>query len=108
MLRLSKLETKTKRRIRFFDDQLILCATSWLSGNTKRAEQAAAGEWDLTIVDEAHHLEWTMESSSPEYDTVEAIAVKSAGLLLLTATPEQLGQEGHFARLRLLDPAPFF
>lgn len=91
----------------FFDDQLILCATSWLSGNPKRAEQAAAGEWDLTIVDEAHHLEWTMESSSPEYDTVEAIAVKSAGLLLLTATPEQLGQEGHFARLRLLDPARF-
>jgi len=91
----------------FFDDQLILCATSWLSGNPKRAEQAAAGEWDLAIVDEAHHLEWTMESSSPEYDTVEAIAAKSAGLLLLTATPEQLGQEGHFARLRLLDPARF-
>ena len=91
----------------FFDDQLILCATSWLSGNPNRAEQAAAGEWDLTIVDEAHHLEWTMESSSPEYDTVEAIAAKSVGLLLLTATPEQLGQEGHFARLRLLDPARF-
>jgi ATP-dependent helicase HepA len=61
----------------FFDDQLILCATSWLSGNPNAPEQAAAGEWDLTIVDEAHHLEWTMESSSPEYDTVEAIAVKS-------------------------------
>jgi hypothetical protein len=26
------------------------------------------------------------------------------GLLLLTATPEQLGVESHFARLRLLDP----
>ena len=25
-------------------------------------------------------------------------------LILLTATPEQLGREGHFARLRLLDP----
>ena len=25
-------------------------------------------------------------------------------MLLLTATPEQLGTEGHFARLRLLDP----
>ena len=28
----------------------------------------------------------------------------SRGLLLLTATPEQLGPESHFARLRLLDP----
>ncbi len=91
----------------FFDDQLILCATSWLASNPKRAEQAAAGEWDLTIVDEAHHLEWTVEASSPEYDAVEAIASQSAGLLLLTATPEQLGREGHFARLRLLDPARF-
>ncbi len=91
----------------FFDDQLVLCATSWLASNPKRAEQSAAAEWDLTIVDEAHHLEWTVESSSPEYDMVEAIASKSDGLLLLTATPEQLGQEGHFARLRLLDPARY-
>ena len=30
--------------------------------------------------------------------------MKTAGTLLLTATPEQLGVEGHFARLRLLDP----
>lgn len=91
----------------FFDDQLILCATSWLAENPKRAEQAAAGEWDLLIVDEAHHLEWTSESSSAEYDAVEAIAAGSKGLLLLTATPEQLGREGHFARLRLLDPSRF-
>lgn len=91
----------------FFDDQLILCATSWLASNPERAAQAAEGQWDLTIVDEAHHLEWSVESSSPEYDAVEAIAANSSGLLLLTATPEQLGREGHFARLRLLDPARF-
>ncbi|MCR8722193.1 RNA polymerase-associated protein RapA, partial [Pseudomonas syringae] len=30
-----------------------------------------------------------------------------AGVLLLTATPEQLGQDSHFARLRLLDPNRF-
>ncbi len=28
-------------------------------------------------------------------------------ILLLTATPEQLGMESHFARLRLLDPNRF-
>ncbi len=31
----------------------------------------------------------------------------SKGLLLLTATPEQVGYESHFARLRLLDPARY-
>ncbi len=91
----------------FFDDQLVLCATSWIATNPVRAAQAAAGEWDLLVVDEAHHLEWSLESSSPAYDAVEAIAKESTGLLLLTATPEQLGREGHFARLRLLDPARF-
>ena len=29
-------------------------------------------------------------------------------MLLLTATPDQLGHESHFARLRLLDPDRFF
>ena len=91
----------------FFDDQLILCATSWIASHPQRAAQAESGAWDLLIVDEAHHLEWSVESSSPAYDAVEAIAKNSAGLLLLTATPEQLGREGHFARLRLLDPARF-
>ena len=41
------------------------------------------------------------------YQLVEALAGQSAGLLLLTATPEQLGAVSHFARLRLLDPARF-
>lgn len=41
---------------------------------------------------------------SAEYKLVEKLAAKAPGLLLLTATPTQLGQAGHFARLRLLDP----
>ncbi len=91
----------------FFDDQLVICGTSWLAENTKRAGQAADAEWDLLIVDEAHHLEWTPEEASPAYEMVTAIAANTPGLLLLTATPEQLGREGHFARLRLLDPDRF-
>ena len=58
----------------------------------------------MLVVDEAHHLEWTPESVSPEYQLVEGLTQNSHGILLLTATPEQLGAEGHFARLRLLDP----
>jgi ATP-dependent helicase HepA len=66
----------------------------------------AAG-WDLMVVDEAHHLAWSPEQSSPEYDVVEQLSGASQGLLLLTATPEQIGVASHFARLRLLDPARF-
>lgn len=38
------------------------------------------------------------------YELAASLAEKSRGVLLLTATPEQLGRGAHFARLRLLDP----
>src|SRR5205823_3003386 len=62
----------------------------------------------ILVVDEAHHLGWSPESVSPEYAAVESLGRKTPGLLLLTATPEQLGMASHFARLRLLDPDRFF
>ncbi len=88
----------------FLDSQHVLCPLSLLSGTSKRAAQAADAGWDLLIVDEAHHLEWAVESPGIAYQIVEAIAQRVPGVLLLTATPQQLGAEGHFARLRLLDP----
>jgi ATP-dependent helicase HepA len=57
----------------------------------------------MLVVDEAHHLEWA-GIPSPQYALVERLSRETRGLLLLTATPEQLGEENHFARLRLLDP----
>ncbi len=42
-----------------------------------------------------------------EYQVIETLAENIPSILLLTATPEQLGQESHFARLRLLDPSRF-
>ncbi len=59
------------------------------------------------MVDEAHHLVWSEEAPSREYQVIEQLAERIPGVLLLTATPEQLGQESHFARLRLLDPNRF-
>ncbi len=88
----------------FLDDQLVICSTSFLAGSSKRAQQAISAEWDMLVVDEAHHLEWSLEKASPEYAIVELLSKVAKGLLLLTATPEQLGVESHFARLRLLDP----
>ena len=88
----------------FLDEQLVLCGVHFLANDPRRAAQAAAAGWDLLVVDEAHHLHWAPEAASPEYQLVEVLARAAPGLLLLTATPEQLGLESHFARLRLLDP----
>ena len=91
----------------FLDDQVILCALPLIAHDEKRAKQVADAGWDLVVVDEAHHLVWSPKEISPEYRIVETLATAAPGLILLTATPEQLGAEGHFARLRLLDPGRY-
>jgi len=91
----------------FESAQLILCSREFLCEQNERLQQAIAAEWDLLVVDEAHHLEWSEEHASPSYQAIETLSQRAKGLLLLTATPEQLGIEGHFARLRLLDPARY-
>ena len=88
----------------FLDSQLVLCSIDFLSENPHRAQQVIDAKWDLLIVDEAHHLEWSPSHPSPAYLLVESLAQQTESLMLLTATPRQLGAEGHFARLRLLDP----
>ncbi len=92
----------------FLDDQLVLAGLGLLTGQPRRLEQACAAGWDLLVVDEAHHLAWSPAAASPEYQAVETVARVAEGLLLLTATPEQLGLASHFARLRLLDPDRFY
>lgn len=92
----------------FESAQLVLCSLSFLTENPARHQQAVEAGWDVMIVDEAHHLSWSETHISNEYVCIESLAKQIPGLLLLTATPEQLGIEGHFARLRLLDPDRFF
>lgn len=91
----------------FESDQLVLCSLDFLVNSKKARTDALKAGWDLMIVDEAHHLAWSPEEVSPEYRLVEELSEVSEGLLLLTATPEQVGVASHFARLRLLDPARF-
>ncbi|PIE24268.1 MAG: RNA polymerase-associated protein RapA [Neptuniibacter caesariensis] len=92
----------------FESAQLVLTPLSLLTSDEKPLEQAKAAGWDLLIVDEAHHLGWSEAGASHAYTAIEQLAKNVAGLLLLTATPEQLGIESHFARLRLLDPDRYY
>jgi ATP-dependent helicase HepA len=90
----------------FREQERLILGTDALSDPTV-VEGILGSHWDLVIVDEAHRLGSSGNDSSPEYQVLETLAKKSPGLLLLTATPEQLGLEGHFARLHLVDPARF-
>jgi ATP-dependent helicase HepA len=66
-------------------------------------EAFAQTQWDMVIVDEAHHL----EADSPEFDLVARLAASTEHVVLLSATPDRHGEEAHFRRLALLDPARF-
>jgi ATP-dependent helicase HepA len=105
--RCEAIEVGDAARNPFEDEQCVIAAIDWLGENAKRARQIADAAWDLVVVDEAHHLEWTPDYASAAYTLVERLAASSPGLVLLTATPQQLGRTGHFARLRLLDPARY-
>jgi ATP-dependent helicase HepA len=91
----------------FMGEQLVLCSIEFLAANPKYFAQCLQAQWDLLVVDEAHHLQWSPDHASDEYLLVEQLAAQTKGVLLLTATPEQLGKESHFARLRLLDAERF-
>lgn len=108
-----EIEKKSNNVNPFETAQLIICSLDFLTKNNFRYQQALETNWDLLLVDEAHHLTWNTNKqgevkASKAYACVEGLAKKSKGLLLLTATPEQLGIESHFARLRLLDPDRYF
>ncbi|MDG6245473.1 RNA polymerase-associated protein RapA [Glaesserella parasuis] len=92
----------------FETEALVIASIDWLSANPQRAKQVLDTDWDMLIVDEAHHLEWDEQNPSMAYQFVAQLSKQISAVLLLTATPEQLGQESHFARLALLDPDRFY
>jgi ATP-dependent helicase HepA len=92
----------------FLSTQLILCSPKLFTDNPQRQQQVLATDWHTLVVDEAHHLHWSETESSSEYQLVDKLSQKTTNVLLLTATPEQLGIQSHFAQLRLLDPDRFF
>lgn len=60
--------------------------------------------FDMVVVDEAHRLK---NRHSVSYQLGETLAQYADMLVLLTATPLQLGEEDLFSLLHLLDPARF-
>ncbi|MEY8201165.1 MAG: RNA polymerase-associated protein RapA [Colwellia sp.] len=92
----------------FSSEQLVLVNLGFITNNPQWYDALISEDWDLMVVDEAHHLNWQQDKPSIEYQCIEQLAQVIPGVLLLTATPDQLGHESHFARLRLLDADRFY
>ncbi|MEL7478970.1 MAG: RNA polymerase-associated protein RapA, partial [Pseudomonadota bacterium] len=92
----------------FETEQLVLVSLEFITKKRRWFEQATLADWDLMIIDEAHHLTVTKEKPSTEYLRIAELSQDIPGLILLTATPDQLGHYSHFARLQLLDPDRFY
>jgi len=84
----------------FLDGELCITSVNFLSKSIKSQKDAIDAGWDMIIVDEAHNI----KENTSEFFFINKLAGKTERVLLLTATPEQLGPESHFARLKILDP----
>lgn len=65
--------------------------------------KASSVNWDMIIVDEAHHL----VEGTDEFSVVKTLSQKAKDLFFLTATPQHFGERNHFKRLHLLDPSRY-
>ncbi|MFT6067715.1 MAG: ATP-dependent helicase HepA [Bacteriovoracaceae bacterium] len=91
----------------FLEKQLVITSWGLLRGAETARKLLDQANFDLLVVDEAHQIKWSPEEESMEYSYLKKLSARTPGLLLLTATPETLGIESHFARLHLIDPNRF-
>ena len=95
----------------FTSSESILCSSGWIA-NPKWAELCTAVDWDLIIVDEAHHARSHRSGETTRlYRLVRDLAAPGhfarRGMLFLTATPMQLDTHELYSLVELLDPALF-
>ena len=87
----------------FLEHQLAIVSFDFLDSLRWHAKILDAG-WDMVVVDEAHHI----TDNEKTHDFLQRLSRSAPGLMLLTATPEQMGIKNHFLHLRLLDPHRYF
>ncbi len=119
----SILNTHTVRHLRntlgfegnpFEEFDSVLVSASWIK-DPSVAEQAAEVDWDIVIVDEAHHARVRHSGRRREetrlYKAVRRLVAPDGfsqrAALLLTATPMQLDSRELYSLVELLDEALF-
>ena len=91
----------------FLEKELVITSWGLLRGSEIARDLLDKAKFDLLVVDEAHQIKWSPTEESMEYSYLKKLSKRIPGLLLLTATPETLGVESHYARLHLIDPNRF-
>jgi len=104
----------------FVEYDSVLVSDRWITGKDSKtgktwAQLAAACDWDLVIVDEAHHARVQRVGRERRenllYKAVRSLVAPESfsqrAALLLTATPMQLNSTELYALVELLDPALF-
>jgi len=94
------LASMKKQDTLFLEDPLFICPMDVMAVNSKLKQCALDAGWDMVVVDEAHHL----DPHGEVHGFLQCMGHGAAGMMLLSATPEQLGIERCFAHLKLLDP----
>jgi SNF2 family DNA or RNA helicase len=94
-------------------NQNVIASTSYACWDDPRAREIALVDWDLVIVDEAHHARRTLNNLAGTrlYRLVQSLAdpqhASSRAMLFLTATPMQLHPFELYSLIELLDPTLF-
>jgi len=96
----SEFGADAERENPFTEEQQFICSIDLLLSKPAFSSAVVKAQWDLVVVDEAHH----MRLNSPSFSLLKELSAKTDGLILLSATPEQYGRKDHFSRLQLLDP----
>ena len=97
------------------DHDSIITSQSWASWTEKRRNEIAAVDWDLIIVDEAHHARRQRRGNRSTmtnlYRLVSELTARPEfsrrGVLFLTATPLQLQRHELFSLVEMLNPVLF-
>lgn len=76
----------------------VVCSLKLASGI--HAAAIRQHQWDLVIVDEAHHLLW----NRTQYEFVKALSSLSGGVLLLSAVPAREREQELLRLLQFIDP----
>lgn len=97
------LEAEDSRINPFWEHQQGIVSLHFLK-NKKRQSQIIDAGWDMVVIDEAHHI----TDDEKIYGFIKTLSRTTFGLMLLTATPEQMGEKNHFLLLQLLDPKRYF
>ncbi|MBN1981129.1 MAG: RNA polymerase-associated protein RapA [Chitinivibrionales bacterium] len=85
------------------DEPCVIASLEELAKDAASLQQILDHEWELLIVDEAHHG----RAGSAGYGVLSQLCERIEQVILITATPHALDERSYFNLLHLLDKAKF-